>query len=163
MLPERLPAIWPADVTRDAKYKDHAMRGRKPKPTALKLLDGTRADRIDHDEPAMPPASIEPPDWLDETAREHWGELAPVLLSAGLLTASDRQALALLCEAFSRFRVDAANDKARDLYRRMLVEFGLTPSSRSRVKTTAKPARDTLADFFARRTGHSSTPSGNRP
>ena len=65
MLPERLPATWPPGGTRDAKYKDHAMRGRKPKPTALKLLDGTRADRINHDEPAMPPASIEPPDWLD--------------------------------------------------------------------------------------------------
>ena len=56
MLPGRLPAIWPPGGTRDAKYKDHAMRGRKPKPTALKLLDGTRADRINHDEPAMPPA-----------------------------------------------------------------------------------------------------------
>ena len=87
MLPGRLPAIWPPGGTRDAKYKDHAMRGRKPKPTALKLLDGTRADRINHDEPAMSPASIEPPDWLDETARAHWGDLAPVLQSSGLLTA----------------------------------------------------------------------------
>ena len=87
MLPGRLPAIWPAGGTTDAKYKDHAMRGRKPKPTALKLLDGTRADRINHDEPAMPPASIEPPDWLDETARAYWGDLAPVLQSSGLLTA----------------------------------------------------------------------------
>src|SRR5271166_1302113 len=77
MLPGRLPATWPPGGTRDAKYKDHAMRGRKPKPTALKLLDGTRADRINHDEPATPPASIEPPDWLDETARAHWGDLAP--------------------------------------------------------------------------------------
>ncbi len=63
------------------------MRGRKLKPTALKLLDGTWADRINHDEPAMPPASIEPPDWLDETARAHWGDPAPVLQSSGLLTA----------------------------------------------------------------------------
>ena len=87
MLPGRLPAIWPPAGTRDVKYKDHAMRGRKPKPTSLKLLDGTRADRINHDEPAMPPASTEPPDWLDETARAHWGDLAPVLQSSGLLTA----------------------------------------------------------------------------
>ena len=153
MLPGRLPAIWPDGATRDATLKDHAMRGRKPKPTALKLLDGTRADRINRNEPAMPPASIEPCDWLDEAAREHWGELAPVLPSAGLLTAGDRQALALLCEAFSRFRFNPADDKARGLYRRMLVEFGCTPSSRSRVKTTAKPARDALAEFLARRKG----------
>jgi phage terminase small subunit len=63
------------------------MRGSKPKPTALKLLDGTRADRINHYKPAMPPASIEPPDWLDETARAHWGDLARVLQSSELLTA----------------------------------------------------------------------------
>ena len=135
------------------------MRGRKPKPTALKILDGTR--RSDQPQRAGDATRLDrAPAWLDETAREHWGELAPILQSAGLFTADDRQALALLCEAFSRFR--AANDKARDLYRRMLVEFGLTPSSRSRVKTTAKPVRDALADFLARRTGHSSIPSGDR-
>jgi phage terminase small subunit len=127
------------------------MRGRKPKPTALKILDGTRADRINRDEPAMPPGSIEPPAWLDETAREHWRELAPILQSAGLLTVGDRQALALLCESFSRFRSNPENDKARDLYRRILVEFGLTPSSRSRLKTTAEPAKDALAEFLAQR------------
>jgi phage terminase small subunit len=136
------------------------MRGRKPKPTALKILDGTRPDRINRNEPAMPPASIEPPDWLDERAREHWGELAPVLQSARLLTTGDRQALALLCEAFSRFRSDPGNEKARDLYRRMLVEFGLTPSSRSRLKTTAEPVRDALADFLARRKDRSLPPGG---
>jgi phage terminase small subunit len=138
------------------------MRGRTPKPTALKLLDGTRSDRINRNEPAIPPGSIEPPDWLNEIARGHWTELAPVLQSAGLLTVGDRQTLALLCEAFSRFRIDPANDKARDLYRRLSVEFDLTPSSRSRLKTTAEPARDALAEFLARRTGHSSTPSGGR-
>ena len=148
--------IWLADVIRDGILKDHAMRGRKPKPTALKLLDGTRADRINHNEPAMPPASIEPPAWLDDRAREHWGELAPVLQSARLLTIGDRQALALLCEAFSRFRSEPANEKARDLYRRMLVEFGLTPSSRSRLKTTVEPARDALAEFLAKADGRAS-------
>ena len=104
----------------------------------------------------MPPGSIEPPAWLNDRAREHWGELAPVYKSAGLLTTGDRQALALLCKAFSRFRSNPADDKARDLYRRMLVEFGLTPSSRSRLKPTAEPARDRLAEFLSRRPGHSS-------
>jgi phage terminase small subunit len=127
------------------------MRGRPPKPTALKLLEGTRADRINRNEPAMPPGSIEPPDWLDETARGHWTELAPILQSAGLLTVGDRQTFALLCESFSRFRSNPENDKARDLYRRLSVEFGLTPSSRSRLKSSAEPARDALTEFLARR------------
>src|SRR5271157_2937148 len=44
----------------------------------------------------------------------------------------------------------APGNGSRDLYRRMLVELGLTPSSRSRLKTTAKPARDAPAEFLAR-------------
>jgi phage terminase small subunit len=110
----------------------------------------------------MPPGSIEPPAWLDKTARKHWRELAPILQAAGLLTVGDRPSLALLRESFSLFRCDRENDKARDLYRRMLVEFGLTPSSRSRLKTTAEPAPDALAEFLARHPGRSSTPSRDR-
>jgi len=37
------------------------MRERKPKPTALKFLDGTRADRVNRNEPTMPPGSMRPP------------------------------------------------------------------------------------------------------
>jgi hypothetical protein len=61
MLPGRLPAIWPDGATRDGILKDHAMRGRKRKPTALKLLDDIRADRINRNEPVIPHTSIEPP------------------------------------------------------------------------------------------------------
>ncbi len=127
------------------------MRGRKPKPNALKILDGTRSDRINSAEPQMPPAELDPPAWLDKTAVEHWHELAPILHQAGLLTAGDRQTLAVLCESFSRFRADPTDDRARDLYRRLSVEFGLTPSSRSRIKATAEPAKDALGEFLNRR------------
>lgn len=127
------------------------MRGRKPKPTALKLLDGTRKDRINTDEPSAPPAELDPPEWLYKMARDHWIELAPILSRAGLLTQADRPALALLCEAFQRFRHDPEDTKARDLYRRMLAEFGLTPSSRSRLKTSEPPKQDALAEFLSRR------------
>ncbi len=128
------------------------MRGRKPKPTKLKILDGTRKDRINTAEPVMPAvAELGAPGWLDQVAKEHWAELAPVLHRAGLLTAGDRQSLALLSESFSRFRADPDNDKARELYRRMSVEFGLTPSSRSRLKTTAEQPKDALAEFLSKR------------
>lgn len=130
------------------------MRGRKPKPTALKLLDGDRADRINRAEPRLPDADTEPPehfccdsDALD-FAREHWADLAPMLASVGLLTEGDRPALALLCEAYALFRLDPLDYKARDLYRRMLVEFGLTPSSRSRVKAAGDAPANPLAEFL---------------
>ena len=128
------------------------MKGRKPKPTALKILDGTRGDRVNRDEPTLPKASVEPPDWLDDLEGfgiDHWNELAPMLSKAGLLTEGDRPALALLCRAYARLRLDPLDDKANDLYRRMLVEFGLTPSSRSRIKATAEKPKDALAEFLA--------------
>ena len=145
------------------------MRGRKPKPTALKLLEGTRADRVNDREPTMPAAgSTGPPAWLDSYGRQHWDELVGILRPAGLLTAGDLPALAQLCDDYSTIRrsidgpraegigdYDAVRallanaDKARDRYRRMLVEFGLTPSSRSRIKSTAEKPRDSLEEFLA--------------
>jgi len=133
------------------------MRGRKPKPTALKLLEGTRADRVNQDEPVLPPATIELPEEFEgdrqgtRYAREQWERLAPMLLACGVLTVGDRPALALLCLAYASTRVDPDDVKARESYRRMLVEFGLTPSSRSRLRVSTDKPRDQLAVFMARR------------
>lgn len=125
------------------------MRGRKPKPTALKILDGDREDRINRDEPVLPEADVDVPGCLtSDDAKEHWADLAPMLLAAGLLTEGDRPALALLCEAYAITRVDPLDYKARDLYRRMLIEFGLTPSARSRIKATVEKPKDELDEFM---------------
>jgi P27 family predicted phage terminase small subunit len=143
------------------------VKGRKPKPTLLKILEGAQPCRINHDEPVIPDGSIEPPDWLDDHGKAHWLELVPILVPAGLLTAGDRPALAQLCDDFATIRrsierpaaVDmgdwdavrgllASADKARDRYRRMLVEFGLTPSSRSRIKCAAEKPKDALEEFL---------------
>ncbi len=132
------------------------MRGRIPKPTSLKLLEGTRKDRVNPSEPTFAPAAdLTPPSWLYKTARDHWNELAPYLKKAGLLTEGDKFALALLCEAYGRFQHDPDCEKARDLYRRMLSEFGLTPASRSRIQATPQAPKDALADFLANRKGSS--------
>lgn len=127
------------------------MRGRKPKPKALKLLEGTRKDRINDGEPRFRSdlaGLTVPPGWLSDLAVVHWNELATVLHGAGLLTEGDRPALALLCEEYASLRTDPTDSKARDRYRRMLVEFGLTPSSRSRLKLPAEPAADELDTFL---------------
>jgi hypothetical protein len=46
-------------------------------------------------------------------------------------------------------RPDPDDTRARESYRRFLVEFGLTPSSRSRIKTTGEKPRDALEEFLA--------------
>ncbi|MBF4041896.1 phage terminase small subunit P27 family [Burkholderia pseudomallei] len=140
------------------------MRGRKPTPTALKLVRGNPGKRPLNDAEPSPPAAsdMECPHWLSAAAKPHWPAIADQLHRAGLLTDIDHTALGLYCEAFARW-VDA-NEKvvklgavvksaqgypipspylqvANQAYAqltRMLAEFGMTPSSRSRV-TAKKP------------------------
>jgi phage terminase small subunit len=123
------------------------MRGRKPIPTAIKILKGTQADRINWSEVKLPPGDLTAPPWLPATGRRHWDELAGMLKEAGLFTEADRPALALLCDAYVCWRHDPTDSKSRILYARMLAEFGMTPSARSRIKTTNQP-KDALSDFL---------------
>ncbi|MBC9001276.1 phage terminase small subunit P27 family [Micromonospora aurantiaca (nom. illeg.)] len=85
-------------------------RGPKPAPTALKLVRGTRADRVNTDEPVPSPAAreIEPPAWLGDEAVEIWEEYAPDLIRKGVLTAWDVEAFAVTCDAAARRRKAAA-------------------------------------------------------
>jgi len=137
------------------------MRGRKPIPTALKLVRGNPGGRplnMDADAPALDANVM--PDWLSDGARKHWPTIAEHLRTAGLLTVLDATALGLYCEAFARWK--DANEKvvklgavvksahgypipspylqvANQAYAqmtRMLAEFGMTPSSRSRCTLT---------------------------
>lgn len=127
-----------------------AKRGPKPKPTALKVLDGTRADRINDLEPVYPvPAGVpEPPEWLESYSKSLWRRLAPLLHGQGILTEADLPAFENLCDLYHRWRTYRDDLSARKEYNRLLTEFGLTPSSRSRIKATDKP-KDDLEAFLA--------------
>lgn len=154
-----------------------ARPGPKPKPTAEKLLEGTRKDRINDSEPTPPPGIPDPPEWLDAEARKAWATLAPQLAEAQLLTQLDATALAMLCTAQSQY-IDAARKLAKfgpvtktaaggfkpspylaaareagAALSRLLAEFGCTPSSRSRLRPEgpAKPAESELAAFVKSR------------
>jgi len=112
------------------------------------------------DEPRLESCFPDPPDHLSEAARKHWNEVGGMLHEAGILTAVDADALAAYCELHARWV--EANEKIReyglvikspsgapmqspyfkisaitfDAMKAMLVEFGMTPSSRARVKST---------------------------
>lgn len=140
------------------------MAGRKPKPTALKLVQGTfQPCRSARNEPKPKPEIPSCPEQLQGLAREEWGRISEELYSMGLLTRIDRAALAGYCEHFAVWA--EASKKVRELgvlvkakngfpmqspylsimnralaeMRKFLVEFGMTPSSRSRV-SAAKPS-----------------------
>jgi P27 family predicted phage terminase small subunit len=148
------------------------MKGRKPDPTALRVLRGNPGRRpLPAHEPAAPPLDVAAPDWLTAEAAAEWDRLAPLLARIGVLTESDRSALAAYTEAWATWREATANIRQRGMVvmpkdgqipvvspyvkiahdallhmRGFLVEFGLTPSSRVRVHATPPPKASKWAD-----------------
>jgi len=150
------------------------MRGRKPKPTTLKILEGNPGRRPLNDGPPQAPAEVpECPEFLDDEAKAEWFRMAPVLLDMGLLTPADRAALAAYCISYSRWVAAEAQvrrlgtivksplknfpmkspyltvaDQALETMRKFMVEFGLTPSSRSRIRVPGNPRATDEFDAF---------------
>lgn len=145
------------------------MKGRKPTPTALRLLRGNPRKRpVNQDEPQPAPLAgdLSPPAWLDPDAKTEWLRLAPMLSRLGVLTETDADALAAYCESWVTWKQATARVRqfgmvvkrskadgelpvispyvkiahhAMAQMRAFLVEFGMTPSSRARIRT-ASPA-----------------------
>src|SRR5262249_31386551 len=81
-----------------------SMRGRKPKPTALKLLTGNPGKRpLNPNEPQPAPELPDCPDHLDEVGKAEWARVAAELGQLGILTRVDRAALAAYCSSYSRW------------------------------------------------------------
>jgi P27 family predicted phage terminase small subunit len=81
------------------------MRGRPPKPTALKILQGNPGKRLlNQKEPQPQKALLKCPRWLNKFAREEWASVVPELHRLGLLTKLVEKALACYCQAYSRLR-----------------------------------------------------------
>lgn len=82
------------------------MRGRKPKPTHLKLVTGNPGKRrLNRAEPKLEAGGVpQPPAELSSDARNEWRRVARQLHQAGLLAGLDRAALAAYCQAYARWR-----------------------------------------------------------
>jgi P27 family predicted phage terminase small subunit len=123
------------------------------------------------------------PEWLDPAERLHWRRLVTYLDSMGVLTRIDGNALARYCRFFSRWRkAEEFIDKHGEMFpikdeagkvkcfqawpqatlatklaqqlTRLEQEFGMTPSSRTRIMSTAalghRPIQSREKDrFFA--------------
>lgn len=152
------------------------MRGPKPKPTKIKKLAGNPGKRkLNLHEARIPRALPDCPKHLVAEARREWKRMAQLLFDAGLLTSADRAALAAYCQAYGRWvkaeqeltkhgsvtltihgtlkqspYVVVARDAMEEL-RKFAVEFGMTPSSRSKV-TAAETDQMSLADLLFQKT-----------
>jgi P27 family predicted phage terminase small subunit len=141
------------------------MPGRKPVPTALKILRGNPGKRSLPKSEPKPTGIPDCPRHLNKEARTEWDRISKELLVLGLLSEIDRAALAAYCGAWARW-VDAEKkvksqgavitttngnmiqnpyvgiaNRAMELMCKFLVEFGMTPSSRSRLQITVEPPK----------------------
>lgn len=149
-------------------------RGPAPEPTSIKLLKGNPGRRPLNDrEPEPKRARPRCPNWLSKDARAIWKTLVPQLRDMGVLTRIDGQALTRYCTLWARWkRAEQFIEKHGDVYpfkddrgnlkylqqfpqvaiahklathlTRLEQEFGMTPSSRSRIRIE----RDDRVDEF---------------
>ncbi len=78
------------------------MRGRKPKPTRLKVLTGNPGKHpLNGDEPLPETAVPDCPPELSPAARKEWDRLVGELGKLRVLTNLDRAALAAYCGAYA--------------------------------------------------------------
>ena len=139
--------------------------GRKPKPTHLKLLEGKPGHRALNEDEPQPDALADPPPpptHLSGEARAKWVEMIPRLMEHDMISEVDLDAFSAYCQAFGRwvgaesyvakqgdvliapsgFPIQnpylAIANKAMEQIAKFGVEFGLTPSSRSRVSSSSK-------------------------
>lgn len=135
-----------------------ATRGRKPKPTALKLLEGNPGKRpLNPQEPIPPKGGVRCPTWLLPEAKKEWKRLASSLEAMGVLTMADLTAFSGYCQAYARWReaeefitqhgsifktpsgyVQQVPQVSIALQNLKIVqsfcgEFGLTPATRARI------------------------------
>lgn len=146
--------------------------GRKQIPTALKQLHGNPGRRpLNEDEPKPEPLLPKAPAHLSDEALKEWHRAGAFLLNLGLISDLDLAAFAAYCTSYGRwveaeqslkdfgvmlkspngFPIQspylAVANRAMEQMRSLLSEFGMSPTSRTRV--SAAPA-DPEDDEFER-------------
>ena len=126
------------------------MRGRIPKPTAVKERNGNPGRRpLPKNEPKFSGTAVRPR-WLTLAARRVWEDLAPISAKVGLLTEGDGEAFGMLCTLASEFRSDAAGMSANRISRldALMQRFGMDPGSRTRIQVRTKDDGGDEGRFF---------------
>ena len=145
------------------------MRGRKPKPTAIKEIEGNPGKRALNKKEQKPDKQIPTcPDHLKGVAREEWNRITKELFALGIISKLDRASLAICCTAYADYVKAcemletegeviisdkggayqnpwmAIKKRSMDQVVKFYAEFGMTPSGRSRVKVDLPDEEDEL-------------------
>jgi P27 family predicted phage terminase small subunit len=149
------------------------MRGRKPLPSNVVRLRGNPGKRRLNDAEPRPTSRVPAcPACLGEEATKEWKRLSKELAELGLLTGLDRGMLAAYCQAHALWVEAVASierygtmikspngfpmqspyvvvaNKQVDIMVRIAAEFGMTPSSRTRIRVGEKTPEDTFETFL---------------
>ncbi len=119
--------------------------GRKPKPTALKLLQGNPGKRpLNTSEPKPPVGEVVKPATLSPAASLVWDEMAPNCLAMGTLTVVDVQSFESMCELQATMRQTSRAKSGKSLF---TLEADSDDSSRLEIVIDAivKTERETAA------------------
>jgi P27 family predicted phage terminase small subunit len=149
------------------------VRGRKPKPTAIKELEGNPGKRAINKKEPKPESKIPVcPSHLKGEARTEWKRLTEELDALHMISNLERAALAACCTAWADY-VKACNKlekegeviisekgglyqnpwvaikkRSMDQVMKFYAEFGMTPSSRSRVKVETPGEEEEMEGFL---------------
>jgi phage terminase small subunit len=113
-------------------------RGRRPKPTVLRLIESRPLKRTNEPKPKGP--ATKPYD-LDEVASAIWDTYAPQMIELGLLTALDSEQFASWCRISAKIRqAPTARLSSNDIAQQRLLAatFGMAPSERARISVSEK-------------------------
>ncbi|MFL1908386.1 phage terminase small subunit P27 family [Plesiomonas shigelloides] len=154
------------------------MAGRRPKPTHLKVVTGNPGNRKLNDQEPKPRREVpSPPEHLTDWGKMAWVKVSLLLDDMGVLTVADSLALERLCDIYADIlqlretiaiegrtyttktqmndfliKANPAVAMLADADRRFksyLVEFGLTPAARTKVKVDGgEEKEDPLSQFF---------------
>lgn len=149
------------------------MAAPKPKPTALKLLSGNPGKRkLPENEPKPKVVAPRPPTSLSSESKKVWRKLVKPLAAVGIMTELDIMMLAALCDIEVRYQlaqdqisgsdqctqmtpngmeiqsvwIGIAN-KCLDQKIKILTEFGMSPSSRTKIQVATPDELDPLEDI----------------
>ena len=150
------------------------MAGRKPKPTAVKKLEGNPGKRKLNSKEPVPAKGIPAcPDWLMPKAKKEWERLAELMNQMGVLTEVDMAAFAAYCQSYARWKeaqehinsegatYETENGMQRpnpyvaicNTEQRLMMsaasEFGLTPSARSRIMAASSANKNEVDEMEA--------------
>ncbi len=119
--------------------------GRRPQPSALKVLRGNPGKRkLNENEPTPPAGEVVKPAGLSAGAVAVWDELAPICLAMRTLTPADVRVFGTLCELQATFLAAVALKGTAEFERRVELDtavamrpfyalFGLEPISRAKI------------------------------